>query len=357
MRGRWEKVVPLALFLGAWAVLRGASAYGLAAFVLLGTKLLFSLLHRPVADAAAGRDEHVVTIALPVYNEDPELFVNCLRSLVAQTRRPDKIHVVDDGSTDRAAIEAAAPVLAEAERLGIRAEVTLFRRNRGKREAQGVVFRSSPEATVFLTVDSDTVLAPDALEEGLKPFSDERVMCATGLVLALNNERNLLTRAIHLRYVNSFMWERAAYSVLGSVLCACGTLALYRAEVIREHLDDFLSQRFLGKPAVFGDDRRLTNYSLLHGRVLLQPTAVGRTAVPERLRHFVRQQGRWNKSFIRESAGGVQHMPLRSAAFWLTFTEVASWVVFTVTLVGAVAVASLHAGVAALGPTSSSSAW
>ena len=349
---RWERYIPLAIFLLAWAALRGASIYGWVGFTLLGGKLVLSLLNKPAvgAEGAEPSDDHeFVTVAIPVYNEDPELFGNCLRSIIEQTRPPDKIHVVDDGSSDASAVAVARTVLAEATARGIDTDLTVFASNRGKREAQAVAFRASPEATVFLTVDSDTVLDPDALEEGLKPFTDERVMCVTGMVLAVNSRRNLLTRMIHLRYINAFMWERAAYSQLGSVLCACGSLALYRASVIHEHLDDFLGQRFLGKPAVFGDDRRLTNYALLHGRAVLQATAVARTAVPERLRHFLRQQLRWNKSFIRESVWVVQHMPVRSTAFCLTFLELASWIVFTLMLTLTMAIAGLHTGLSALG--------
>jgi hypothetical protein len=55
-------------------------------------------------------------------------------------------------------------------------------------------------------------------------------------------------------------------------------------------MPDFLSQTFLGVPAIFGDDRRLTNYVLLQGKVVFQETAVAWTAVPQRLGHFARQQ-------------------------------------------------------------------
>lgn len=350
MSGRWQRSIPLALLLIGWPLLGINSIYGWVAFTLLGGKLLLSLIHQPAERPAGTTDEdEYVTAVVPVYNEDPVLFERCLRSLLTQTRRLDRIHVVDDGSSGDDAARVAAAVLAEADRLGIDTELTVFEANRGKREAQAAAFQATSQTTVFLTVDSDTVLNDNALEEALKPFADPEVTCATGLVLAFNSEQNLLTRLIHLRYVNAFMWERAAYSKLGAVLCACGSLALYRAEVIHEHLDDFLSQTFLGRPAVFGDDRRLTNYSLLHGRVVLQPTAVARTAVPERMRHFLRQQLRWNKSFIRESLWVVQNMPIRSPAFALTAIELASWIIFTLMLLFTLAVAGTHGGIQVFG--------
>jgi hyaluronan synthase len=111
------------------------------------------------------------------------------------------------------------------------------------------------------------------------------------------------------------------------VLCCCGSLSFYRADVVRANLDDFVTQRFLGQVATFGDDRRLTNYALRAGRVVLRESSIARTAVPERLGHYLRQQIRWNKSFVRESVWVLGTFPFTHAAFWLTLLEVVSWAV------------------------------
>ena len=81
---------------------------------------------------------------------------------------------------------------------------------------------------------------------GSEPFCDDRTTGVAGFVTAQNWSRNLLTRLIDLRYVSAFLAERAAYSFFGAVLCCCGSLAFYRADVVRANLDDFLDQRFLG---------------------------------------------------------------------------------------------------------------
>ena len=49
------------------------------------------------------------------------------------------------------------------------------------------------------------------------------------------------------------------------------------------------------------------------------------TAVPERVGHYLRQQVRWNKSFIRESLWVLGTFPLSANAFWLTLCEVFTW--------------------------------
>lgn len=192
-------------------------------------------------------------------------------------------------------------------------------------------------------MDSDTIVAPNAVAELAAPLTRRRVHSVTGLVLAHNRTKNLLTRLIDMRYVNAFLGERVAYSRLGSVLCACGSLAMYRGWVVRKHLGNFLQQRFLGQPATFGDDRRLTYYCLLEGQSLIAPTAIGWTDVPETLGHYVRQQIRWGKSFIREGVLLLAKVRLIGrACWWLNLLELTTWVGFTAGLLTALAITALH---------------
>ena len=263
---------------------------------------------------------------MPLHNEDPAYAVAGVASMLAQSRAIDRIHVVDDGSTDGGAAAEAVRAHLEVHAPGRDWEVTVLPRNVGKRCALAEGFTGDPSADIFLCVDSDTVLQPDAVEEGMRPFSNPEVSGVAGLVSAHNRSRNLLTRLIYLRYVNAFLSERAAYSAFGAVLCCCGSLSFYRGDVVRDNLDDFLNPLVLGKAATFGDARRLTNYALRAGKVVLAERSRAATAVPERFRHYLRQQVRWNKSFFRESIWVIGTFPLKSPAFWLTISEMATWV-------------------------------
>ncbi len=229
-------------------------------------------------------------------------------------------------------------------RAGIDYRTIRFERNLGKREALAAAFALHPDADVYVCVDSDTHLDGDAVRHVLAPFAQRRTNAVTGLVLASNARRNLLTRLIDLRYANAFLYERAAYSLLGSVLCCCGSLAAYRGAVVREHMGDFLGQRFLGRACTYGDDRRLTQYALLRGRVVLQPNAVAWTEVPTNLAWYLRQQNRWNKSFFRESLWTVTRARVHRPAFWLASVELGSWLVFTGALLAAMVALPLGAG-------------
>jgi len=297
---------------------------GLTSFLILKTVMARRFRGRitPPPDAL---DHHRVCIVMPLYNEDPGFAVASVRSMINQDRRPDRIHVVDDGSPDGGRASLAVEHVLRSEANDLEWEVTRLATNQGKRAALATGFRAAPDADIYVCVDSDTILDHAALAEGVRSFNDRDVAAVAGFVMAENWSRNVLTRMIDLRYVSAFLSERAAYSLFGAVLCCCGSLAFFRAEVIRDRLDDFLDQRFLGQVATFGDDRRLTNYALRAGRVVLCEKARASTAVPERFGHYLRQQIRWNKSFFRESVWVLGTFPLASGAFWLTLWEIVAW--------------------------------
>ncbi|WP_155054543.1 glycosyltransferase [Streptomyces blattellae] len=320
------------------------STYGIAVGSLLLAKLLLSLplRRRP---PAAFRDGAPLTVhaVITVYNETPEMLRRCLRSLIGQTRRPHSVTVIDDCSKTDHAAQVVGELRHRFATAGVDLELIRFPVNKGKRHGLAAGFDAQPGADVYLCIDSDTVLDQKAVAELLRPFAHRRVMCVTGLLLAHNRATNLLTRLIDMRYVNAFLGERVAYSRLGSVLCACGSLVAYRGWVARKHLDDFLSQTFLGKPATFGDDRRLTYYCLTEGKSLIQPAAVGRTDVPDRLGHYARQQIRWGKSFFREGLLLAAQLRYMGRAFWwLNLVELVTWLAFTAALMTALVVVAVH---------------
>lgn len=320
--------------------------YGLTVGTLLTVKLLLSIRRRRTAAPVwqeGGAASHTVATVVTVYNEAPEMLTRCLRSLLAQTRRPQSVTVIDDCSTTHDAAAVIRQLRPDFEQAGVELQFIRFPENRGKRHGLAEGFRQHPGADLYLCVDSDTVLHETAVAELCAPFASRRINCVTGLVLAHNRSVNLLTRLIDMRYVNAFLGERVAYSRMGSVLCACGSLVVYRGRVVRQHLNDFLGQRFLGRPATFGDDRRLTYYCLREGQSVIQPTAIGWTDVPQTLQHYLRQQLRWNKSFFREGAllaAKPQHAG--RAFYWLNLIELATWVAFTSSLLTALTVGVLH---------------
>ncbi|MFC8722001.1 glycosyltransferase family 2 protein [Kitasatospora sp. NPDC057198] len=304
-----------------------------AMFAWLGWRTVLAYSERPHrADPAdqAELDRAHVAVLVPVFNEDPGWLRRCLASLLEQTRPPDSVHVVDDGSKvdyrhEREWFEAACRDAGVA---------VSWRRtpNRGKRAAQVSAAERAPEADFFLTVDSDTDLDTEAVAELLRPFRDPRVQSVAGVVMAANAGTNLLTRCTDLYMTTWQLNERSAQSVLGSVLVNTGVLAAYRAAVVREHARTYLAETFLGRRVDFSDDSMLTLFAKLRGRTVQQPSALGLAAMPETLDHHLRQQLRWMRGSAIRTCWRLRYLPLTGYAFWLQtahlFTAVTGGVLF-----------------------------
>lgn len=237
-----------------------------------------------------------VDVLIPSYNEDPELLDACVRSALGQDHGGKvKVIVIDDGSPNRALLD---PVYDALERAG--ATVIRAPRNQGKRHAQALGLAVC-EGEIIVTLDSDSILRPDAIRRLTRQFSDPRVGAATGFVDVVNYRTNLLTRLQRLRYWMAFNQERAAQHWFRTVLCCSGPLAAYRRVILDRVRDAYLGQEYGGVECTYGDDRHLTNLVLASGfDTVFDAGAVAHTHVPETLRQFVRQQLRWSKSFYRE---------------------------------------------------------
>jgi N-acetylglucosaminyltransferase len=237
-----------------------------------------------------------VDVVIPCFNEDPALLEACCRSVAGQDY-PGRLEVwlVDDGSGNQGAL------LGVYERWADRGwSVRLLDRNTGKRAAQDEAVRRGRGELVVL-MDSDTVLAPDAVRQAAACFGDHRVGAVSGSVGVLNAPTNLLTRLIHHRYRLRFQVERPAQGFFTSLLCCSGPFAVYRRSLLAELWPRYLTQTFAGVRCTNGDDLHLTNLVLATGRqVLYEPLAIASTWVPRSLRLYLRQQLRWNRSFYRE---------------------------------------------------------
>ncbi|GHC92794.1 hyaluronan synthase [Nocardiopsis terrae] len=270
-------------------------------------------------------DELTVTVQIPVYNEDPEILWACLCSVLAQSRPVQRVRVVDDGSRDA---ETGEPVdyaqirdafLGRAEAAGV--EATWDRvPNRGKRFAQMHVL-TEDDADVFVTLDSDSVMDRHAVREGMAPFADPAVQSVAGHVLVLNDRANLLTRMTCLLYLPFTRGLRSAQSVMRRVTINSGTLALYRADVVRQNAGAYENEHFWGRPMQMNDDSMLTFYALLRGDTVHQPSALVFTLVPERFGHYFGQQLRWMRGTTVRHLWWLRYMPLGGVVFWVTVTE------------------------------------
>lgn len=274
-----------------------------------------------------------ITVNIPVYNEDPELIDRALFALFRQTRLPNRVQVVDDGSGIDYSQVSEYWAAHHPERVSFS---WIRQENRGKRHAQAQTF-CGDTADIFITLDSDTALERHAIEEGLKPFADRRVQSVAGLELAFNQNANWLTRTNGSRQLAWQLSACAAQSAMGNVLVNRGTYALYRANVVRDNLDSYLVEDFFGHNVRFGDDSLLTTYALGRGRAVQQTSAVQLTMYPENLDHHLRQWTRWMRSSTIRTFWRIRHLPMTSYGWWITVLNL--WLFFASTIASFVALA------------------
>lgn len=269
-------------------------------------------------------DRLIVTVQIPAYNEDPYALQRCIQSLFEQTRRPDRIRVVDDGSTDPGPYEPVKAWLFEqAHHAGI---VATWDRtvNRGKRYAQMHVLADDP-GDIFITLDSDSVLEQQAVAEGLKPFADGKVMSVAGMVAVWNSKANFLTMLTCMLYTPFTRGFRSAQSVLKQVMVNSGTLAFYRGHVIRNFAGAYENETLFGQPMQMNDDSFMTFAALLEGHAVHQPTAVAFTLAPDKPRHYFNQQLRWMRGTFVRQAWWVRYLSPKTAAWWMPVVEFSSF--------------------------------
>ncbi len=116
-----------------------------------------------------------------------------------------------------------------------------------------------------------------------------------------NSRESWIARMQAVRYFVAFRVCKAAESIFGAVTCCSGCFSAYRREAIAPVLERWEHQRFLGRPATYGDDRSLTNFVLRTWDVRYDELARSRTIVPTTFHVFLRQQLRWKRSWTRES--------------------------------------------------------
>ena len=259
-----------------------------------------------------------IAVLIPCFNESPELLEHSLRTVCAARGRKQVI-VIDDGSRN-----GVRGYLAELARQ-LEIDVHYFSENKGKREAlhYAVTNLLDDDVEFVVTIDSDTVLEADALVRVVEPLKSPRIGASTGNVLLLNEEQNLLTRMVGTYYWVGLNIYKQAQSVIRSVVCCSGCLAAYRASLLRELIDEFASQRFLGERCTHSEDRHLTNLVLRRGYdVVYVEDAVSWTETPSTLRGFLRQQRRWKRGYIRES---IYTLSYAWRAKRLLFMQVLFW--------------------------------
>lgn len=288
-------------------------------FATLGYHLLLAWTEKVYTTTSRTQrrlDAMRVTVNVPVFNEDPVALKRALQALLDQTRLPNLIEVVQNGPLDKQQDLSAVKDWFVGQQSSTSVELRWsYVPEPGKRGAQLHTLRQEPGGGFFVTMDSDTVADKRAIEEGLKPFADQRVTSVASIILAYNAEDRLvrLTDAWLLTFQ---LAVRAAMSRMGCVLVNSGNFSLYRTSVLLEAIPSYETELFRGNKVEFSDDSLLTLFSHLRGRTVQQPTSFAFTVLPNKISHHLRQQLRWMRGSTIRSIWRFRYLPIKGVAYW-----------------------------------------
>ena len=312
----WVLLFARAFFLKdtlAWSAGIAYIAYDTLLLVFVTFKSL-ALLRREVPDVVASSPAMRAAmrpvslgVIVAAYNEASVLPVT-LQALFDQADPPDRIVIADDGSTD-----ATARVLAERYGLVQAADGELSApspthpslrwlrvAHGGKARALNAVI-SVVDTDALMTVDADTLLAPDACRAMRRAFATEgELVAAAGILTPLcgkTREGRFFQWFQTYEYIRNFV-SRYAWMRAESLLLISGAFACFRRDALVE-VGGF-------DPECLVEDyeliHRLRRFSVDHDKrwtVRVIGAAQAHTDAPSTLASFLRQRRRWFAGFLQ----------------------------------------------------------
>jgi poly-beta-1,6-N-acetyl-D-glucosamine synthase len=241
---------------------------------------------------------HAVTVIIPAFNEADSIAAT-IRSVQEQTVPPRQVIVIDDCSSDETgdiARDLGVTVIRPAANTG------------SKAGAQNLALQLV-DTPLVVALDGDTTLAPDALEQLVRPFDDEAVVAACGFVVPRYVD-TVWERGRYIEYLFAFSFLKRIQDYYGKPIIASGCFSMYRTDVLRSC--GGWSTRTLAEDM----DLTWTFYQAGHA-VRFVHEAVCYPVEPHNYQFLRAQLRRWSHGFIQNVRlhwKGVLHVPLLRSA-------------------------------------------
>ncbi|MGI0091312.1 MAG: glycosyltransferase family 2 protein [Nitrososphaerales archaeon] len=219
----------------------------------------------------------LVSILVAAYNEEL-VIARTLQSLVNIPYDRKEIIVIDDGSKDK-----TNAIASWYRQFGVK---VLRKENGGKARAlnYGLLFS---QGEIIVTVDADSVLHRDAVDEIVKLMSNKKIYAAAGNVKALN-ANSMITHFQELEYITAINTLRRSLDRFGAIAVVPGAFGVFRKEAI-DNTGGY-------DPDTVAEDFDLTlKIQKAYGCVGASSTAIAYTEVPANLHNLYKQRYRWAK--------------------------------------------------------------
>jgi cellulose synthase/poly-beta-1,6-N-acetylglucosamine synthase-like glycosyltransferase/peptidoglycan/xylan/chitin deacetylase (PgdA/CDA1 family) len=228
-----------------------------------------------------------IAVLIPAYNEE-KVIERTIQGALDSDYPNLRVIVIDDGSKDRT-LEIARAAFRREEAAG--KVIILTKPNGGKAEALNFGLEHIEDAELFVGIDADTIIAPDAIARMVPHFLNPKVAAVAGNA-KVGNRVNLWTRWQALEYITSQNFERRALNTMGAVSVVPGAIGAWRVKPVREaggyHVD------------TVAEDADLTMALLKNGyRVEYEDLALAFTEAPTNANGLMRQRFRWSFGILQ----------------------------------------------------------
>lgn len=268
--------------------------------------------------------EKGISILIPAYNETI-VIENCLMGILNVNYTNLEILFINDGSTDDT-LETFHKHLKLAKTSRLKEGVLKYeevreiyqsqiypyiwvidKENGGKADAlnAGIDFAKNE---IVITLDADSILEPNSLNEMNLTFTDDSVVAAGGLVNIVQgfkrNEQKFapsfklpgLIRYQVVQYLSAFYLHKTTQSRIGSITVIAGAFGAFQRSILIQAK---------GYRKTVGEDMDITLRiqeligTVLKGkRIVFVPEAVCYTECPASFKNLYRQRIRWQKAFV-----------------------------------------------------------
>ncbi|KAI4144094.1 MAG: hypothetical protein LQ340_006781, partial [Diploschistes diacapsis] len=290
-----------------------------------------------------------VAVVMPCYNEEPEVLLTAIKSVVDCDYPPSCIHIFLSFDGD----QVNNLYLQTLENLGVplplekypnsldlsyhAARITVSRfPHGGKRKCQKSTYKlidriyaaylKRNDDMFVLFIDSDCILDKLCIqnfmyEMQLKPGSKRNMLAMTGVITSTTKHNSLITILQDMEYIHGQLFERSVESGCGAVTCLPGALTMLRFSAFRkmakyyfadkaEQCQDFFDY---GK-CHLGEDRWLTHLFMVGAKKRYQiqmcTSAFCKTEAVQTYKSLLKQRRRWFLGYITNEASMLTDLRL-----------------------------------------------
>ena len=256
-----------------------------ARLLVIGIFAIVDRLRKPHRELSPGF-RPAVAVLIPAYNEE-KVIVNTVRSVLNSDYPNLRVIVVDDGSCDATTQVATA---AYAQEIADGRVQVLTKENGGKAAALNYALDYTHE-DIYIGIDADTVIAPDAISKLVCHFDDPRIGAIAGNA-KVGNRINLWTRWQALEYITSQNFERRAMDLFHVVTVVPGAIGAWRTAAVKAAGGYPLN--------TVAEDADLTMNLLEQNlKVDYEDRALAFTEAPVNARSLMRQRFRWSFGILQ----------------------------------------------------------